>query len=410
MPDIDTDFCIVGSGPAGMTLALLLLRSGARVAVVERSPSLRREYRGEVIQPGGLAVLDQLGVLSGARERGAWEHSRFQLVEGDRPLLDVDYRALPAPYNCLLSLPQQHLLAEMLEACRRYEGFTDLSGHRVEGLLRSAAGVRGAEVGGAGGRGEIRAHCVIGADGRHSKVRRLAGIRNRRFDLFDLDVLWFKIPSGPEPPSSVRIYRGRGNPVLAYGSYPDGVQLGWTLPHRGYRAAAEQGIDHVKRQIRTTVPGYADAIDAHLASLSDLTLLDVFAAGAERWSVPGLVLLGDSAHTLSPLGSQGINLALQDAALLHPVLMRALRAPDQAVSLLREYERARRRDIVAVMRIQRIQSRSMLSVGGIGARVFPRIARILGRTPLQHRMTRRIAFGNRPVRVASELFVADQRK
>ncbi|KOG85634.1 hypothetical protein ADK38_35580, partial [Streptomyces varsoviensis] len=57
------DVCVVGAGPAGLTLALLMVRSGARVTVLERSPSLDRAYRGEILQPGGQRLLDSLGVL-----------------------------------------------------------------------------------------------------------------------------------------------------------------------------------------------------------------------------------------------------------------------------------------------------------------------------------------------------------
>lgn len=90
-----SDVCVVGAGPAGLTLALLLLKSGVRVSVVERSRSHQREFRGEILQPGAMTVLDRLGVLAGARERGCHEHDRFRLVEQDRVLLDIDYRALP---------------------------------------------------------------------------------------------------------------------------------------------------------------------------------------------------------------------------------------------------------------------------------------------------------------------------
>ncbi|MBW5424966.1 NAD(P)-binding protein, partial [Streptomyces sp. BG9H] len=96
---VDTDVCVVGAGPAGLVLALLLLKSGVRVAVVERARAHQREFRGEIVQPGAMALLDRLGVLAGARARGCHRHSRFRLVERERVLLDIDYGALPAPYD-----------------------------------------------------------------------------------------------------------------------------------------------------------------------------------------------------------------------------------------------------------------------------------------------------------------------
>src|SRR5262249_17925273 len=107
--DTTADVCVVGAGPAGLTLSLLLVRSGLSTVLVERSGSLARAYRGEIPQPGGQRLLAQLGVLDGARERGSHELTGFQLLDGGRVLLDVDYRRLAPPYDRLLSIPQQHV-------------------------------------------------------------------------------------------------------------------------------------------------------------------------------------------------------------------------------------------------------------------------------------------------------------
>ena len=193
MADDRTDCCIVGAGPAGLVLALLLLRSGVRVTVLERARSFDREYRGEILQPGGLALLDELDVLAGARARGAYEHRRFRLVEGGRTLLDIDYRRLPAPYNFLLSIPQRHVLEELLDRCRAFDGFSYLAGTRISELVHHAGRIAGVVGDGPDGRRTVLARCVVGADGRYSKTRTLAGIPAGRLDVFAQDVLWFKL-------------------------------------------------------------------------------------------------------------------------------------------------------------------------------------------------------------------------
>ncbi|MFH8409705.1 FAD-dependent monooxygenase [Streptomyces sp. NPDC018019] len=401
-----TDVCVVGAGPGGLTLALLLLRSGLRVTVVEKTRSRDREFRGEILQPGALAVLDRLGVLAGARARGCHEHSRFRLLERDRVLLDVDYRTLPAPYDHLLSLPQSHLLAELLAHCAAFPGFRYAEGHRVDGLLRDGDGrVTGVTAGGPA----VTARIVVGADGRFSKVRRLAGIGAGRTEAFDQDVLWFKLrrpADGGAPPSrDVRVLRGRdSSPVLVYGSWPDRVQIGWTLPHQGYRDVVRHGLDHVKEQLAHAVPEYAGLIDEQITSLRDLTLLDVFSGRAERWAADGLVLMGDAAHTHSPIGAQGINLAVQDAVVLHPLLVEAVAADRADAAFLSRFEERRAPDIAAVMRLQEMQSKAMLASGGLVNRVRPRLAAVVRHTPVYRKILRTVAFGNPSVRVAEHLF------
>ncbi|WP_433170033.1 FAD-dependent monooxygenase [Actinoallomurus sp. CA-150999] len=400
MTTFDTDFCVVGGGPGGLALALMLVRSGARVVVVERSASMNREYRGEILQPGGQMLLDQLGVLAGARRRGCHVHGRFRLAEKGRSLLDIDYRRLAAPYDHLLSIPQRHVLEELLDQCRAYAGFRYLGGAKAAELVQENGAVRGVRA----GEHEVRAGCVIGADGRFSKVRRLAGIEGDRIDVFDFDVLWCKLPDpDPEPGvPDVRIFRDGGNPVIVYRSWPDSVQIGWTLPHRGYREIAARGFAHVKREIMRSVPPYAGLIERELTGMRQLSLLDVFAGSAREWTREGLVLIGDSAHTHSPLGAQGINLALQDAALLHPVLVGSAGRAG-----LREYERARRADIDTVMRLQVMQAKGMLAGRGPAAWLRPKAAGLINRTPIGDKILRRIAYGPRPISVRSDLFVSN---
>ncbi|MEO3778520.1 FAD-dependent monooxygenase [Micromonospora sp. B11E3] len=399
------DVCVVGGGPAGLTLALLLLRSGATVRVVERSRSLDREYRGEILQPGGAAVLEALGVLAGARARGGYEHSGFQLVDRGRVLLDVDYRHLPGPHNTLLSLPQRHLLEELLEACAAFAGFHYHPGARAGELLRSAGGaVEGVVTSDGGARQTITARCVVGADGRYSKIRTLAGIPADRVEAFGHDVLWFKLPATDDPEPTVRIFRGGGNPVLVYRSFPDSMQVGWTLPHGGYREVAAEGFDHVRSRIEEALPPYRDRIRRHLTSLADLSLLDVFTQEARSWTADGLVLIGDAAHTHSPIGAQGINLAIQDAVVLHPILMTSLDEGDARAEVLGRFAERRRPAIRKVIKFQALQSKAMLSANPVAAWVRPRLARVVSRTPLFRTILRHVAYGEPGIALASERF------
>jgi monooxygenase len=327
-------------------------------------------------------------------------------MEQDRVLINGDYRRLPGRFNFLLSLPQRNLLEELLEHCLRYDGFEYLAGHRVTGLITEGGAVRGATCSSPDGPRPVRAMCVIAADGRYSKVRRLAGIDGGRLDLFDQDVLWFKVPVDGPLPDHVRISRGDGNPVLVYATVPDCVQIGWTLPHGAYPAMAAKGFDHVRDLLCTAVPDYADLIRKHIAAMSDLTLLDVFSGTASEWVRDGLVLIGDSAHTLGPIGAQGINLAVQDAVALHPILVGALADGDTSAGRLARFAAVRKPAVDRMLRLQRIQSRGMLSNGALVSALRPRLAPLMNRSPLYRRVFTEIAFGDRRLHVSSDLLVA----
>ncbi|MET7622228.1 FAD-dependent monooxygenase [Streptomyces sp. NPDC005408] len=412
---LHTDAVVVGAGPAGLALTLMLLRSGVRVALVERSPSTGREFHGEILQPGGQRILDQLGVLEAARGRGAVALEGFQVLERDKLLLDIDYRRLEAPYNRLLALPQRHLLDELLARCLQLPGFHYLGGHRISSLLEAdgdgpgPGGCAGAVVSGPGGRRTtVAAQVVVGCDGRFSKTRQLAGIAAGRTEIFDQDVVWFALPAPGRATGRVRVHRAGPTAVLVHDSWPDRLRIGWTLPHHSWQQAAARGIDDIRRELAAALPHLADLVGDHLTQLSDLTLLDVFAARADQWVRDGLVLAGDSAHTHGPLGAQGINLALQDAAVLHPLLVAALAAGDCSQGRLAVFEEVRAPAADAVLRMQRMQAAAFFGHGGpVAAFLRARAARIVTRTPLGARITGRIAYGHPQVHVRTDLFGAD---
>lgn len=402
---LHADVLVVGAGPAGLALSLLLLRSGVRVALVERSTSLSREFRGEILQPGGQRILDQLGALDGARLRGGRTLHGFQVMERDRKLLDIDYRRLEAPYNRLLALPRRHLLDELLGLVARLPGFEYLPGYAVTSLSVTEGRCTGAVVTRLGTRRmHIRAAAVVAADGRFSKTRSLAGIGVGRTDGLDRESVWFTPPAPGRPTRRVRVHRAGDAALLVHDTFPDRLRIGWVLPHGSWNDVVSRGVADVRGRLTRAAPHLEDVLNEHLVSLSDLVRRDVFAAQASEWVRDGLVLIGDAAHTHGPLSVHGVDLALQDAAVLHPVLLDALSAGDFSRARLARYEQARRPAAEAVARTQRGQAKLFFGSGGRASSLLRAAATgMTSRTPVGGHITNRIAYGISPVDVRTDL-------
>src|SRR5262249_2089814 len=109
----------------------------------------------------------------------------------------------------------------------------------------------------------------------------------------------------------------------------DRLQVGWTIPFGAYQEVKAEGVEALKAQMLRVCPMLAPALDG-LHDWDQIFLLPFMVERAVRWYTPGLLLIGDAAHVMPPIGGQGINVALADAAAAAdeflPVLGEAARA------------------------------------------------------------------------------------
>ncbi|MFF3691144.1 FAD-dependent monooxygenase [Streptomyces sp. NPDC002187] len=365
---ISTDVCVVGGGPGGRALALALVRLGRRVVLLEQRTGTARAFRGESVSPDGVRLLAGLGVLERVREH-AHEVHRLEITDGGAHVLDVRFDTFPYAYRRPVELAQPVLLSALAEAAAEQGGCTVLEPATAVELLLDGSMVRGVRAKTPDGTVEIRAEVTVGADGRYSSVRRLSGIgRGARRTELDRDVVWMKLPFPPawdRRAYRVRISSGRHGLFLP--STDGTVRIGLNIPKGGLRELRSGGLDRLHARIAELAPELEAEAVASLLSWSDTALLDIFTTEVRRWSAPGVVLIGDAAHTLSPILGQGVNHALADAVALAPLLAGALAGPRSALpgalaaavlSFQQEREGAVRRSRALQLRQERMFSLS----------------------------------------------------
>jgi 2-polyprenyl-6-methoxyphenol hydroxylase-like FAD-dependent oxidoreductase len=303
--------CVVGAGPAGVMLALLLARKGVPVILLEEHGDFDRDFRGDTIHPMTLAVLDQIGLARKMLQ--ALPHSEIHsasIETADGPFTPIDFSHLHTPFPFVALLPQKDFLRYITEEAARYPNFTLLMGARVEELVVEDGVVRGVQYRGQQGWGEVRALVTVGCDGRFSRLRRLGGF-SAITTAAPIDVLWFRLPRrADDPPEALaRFLNGRFFVMLNRG---DEWQIAYVIPKEGYQDLRSQGMEALQQVIAETAPEMADRARL-LENWRQVSLLSVASDRLTRWSRPGLLLIGDAAHVMSPVGGVGINYAIQDA-------------------------------------------------------------------------------------------------
>jgi 2-polyprenyl-6-methoxyphenol hydroxylase-like FAD-dependent oxidoreductase len=394
--------CVVaGGGPAGMMLGLLLARAGVAVTVLEKHGDFFRDFRGDTVHAATIRLIDELGLGDEFRRL---PQSRLNSVAfpvpGGQPVTMGNFDSLRPPYNYVAMMPQWDFLNFLAEAAAQEPSFSLRMGHQATALVRNGGRVTGVRYRTADGvEGGIRADLVVATDGRHSTLRRQAGLVPKDYRV-PFDAWWFRLPRYPSERGEVAGIVpafGQGEALLAL-FRDDYFQMGYLAPKGTDARIRADGIEDFRRRIAALRPDLADRVDA-ITALEDLHWLDVRLDRLRKWHINGLLCIGDAAHAMSPAGGVGINLAIQDAVaaadILAPALLRGrVSRPDLA-----RVERRRRPPTVVVQTVQRLLHRVLFEPIMTGKRSGAPAALLFvaRRIPAVGRLAPRfIAFGPRP--------------
>ena len=400
MSDQTCQCCIVGAGPAGMILSLLLARKGVSVKLLEMHSDLDRDFRGDTVHASTLEMLDQIGLAEGALEL---PHARIQEMAITTPtkvVRLVNFKRLKTKFPYVAMMPQELFLNYLLGIARRYQTFEILFASTVTGLCRDSENkVVGVEVKRGSDRLVITCPLVVAADGRFSKIRRMAG-----FTATDqsptMDVAWIRVPRRKgDQDSFAGFYMADGNLCILL-SRPDTWQIGYVFPKGNFGQLREKGIEYLRTSLRRTVPWLDDRVLA-ISDFKDVHVLKIKSDRLDTWYSEGLLLIGDAAHVMSPAGGVGINFAIADAVEAANVLTNTLLQNSVSLADLAEVQKRRFKPTETIQNIQALMIKNLLA-RALGNKDFdlPLIVRFLLRIPfIRDIPAKMIAFGPRPARI-----------
>lgn len=345
---------IAGAGIAGLTLALALAKFGATVVVLERSKSVQEVGAGLQISPNARRVLDRLGLDKQLRAR-SFEPAGIDIYpfRAGRPLTTLDLganvtRRFAAPYAVM---HRADLAAILYAACKRFANIDVVFGVRSFDAVSHSRGISATFDEAGGGARSVRGFAFVGADGVHSRTRTLA--LQGPEATYTGTVAWrITLPmsalNGAVAPDRTSLLLGPGYHAVCY-PLPHRKQINVVLFSRIPEAEAF-GPQPPKAPRLPWAMLRSARFDAVVAAAGDgWGFWPVLTVETPDWHEGGIGLTGDAAHAMLPFQAQGAAMAIEDAAILAPLLMTE---PDAASAFAR-YAAMRRPRVERVRRVSK---------------------------------------------------------
>jgi len=408
---METGCCVVGGGPAGVFLSLLLARSGISVTLLERQDDFDRDFRGDTLLPSTLECLFDIGLADGVLSLPHSKLERIVLKSGNQTIPIADFRRVGSRFRYIAVLPQARLLEFLVREASVYPNFRLIRGANVSELIQIGSAVHGVRCTVNGNVEEIRSVLVVGADGRFSRLRQLAGLVPRNVSS-SFEILWFRVGRRAAEADELAAVAGKSvviMPVHAAGrnhflvilDCADYWQIGYVIPSGRYSEIRAAGIELFREGIRSALPPLRCAM-ADLTEWKQISRLTIQPSYLAAWHRPGLLMIGDAAHVMSPSGGVGINYAIQDAVVASRLLERPIRSGSVPLSRLAAIQRRRKWPVRAIQGFQAFEHHWIVAraLSSRQSYVLPGGLRMLLRNGVvQSFLTRFIAFGLWRVRI-----------
>jgi 2-polyprenyl-6-methoxyphenol hydroxylase-like FAD-dependent oxidoreductase len=344
------DVLIVGAGIGGLTLGLLLGERGYRVTILDQRKRIESLYKPEVLQPAGLEVLHTLGVIEKlqAQDVSRCEVFDFVSIQG-RSLCRVDYRALAHPFPYALIAFPHVTQCILLEKLADYPKIQVRWGSTIRGIVGSPGQPHQVIFVEDSQLTLSSAKVVVGADGKYSQVREMAGMRTKKTDYRDAFItLVVRRPSSFG--DAVRYYLGRRQILGIFPVTRDRLCLLYMVLARGFDALKARGLSALKAEMSAVSEEVAEIL-AEVTGWEQVSYMACRTVRVKSWVRDGVALIGDAAHACHPHAAQGSTQAMLDAVALAPVLAQHLNGGLLSADKLKAYEEARRPMVEALQRI-----------------------------------------------------------
>ena len=333
-----------------MVAGLLFARAGVRTVVLEKHADFLRDFRGDTVHPSTLRIFHELGLLDQLLARPHDKVPGIAAWVGDTKIQVADFRGMDPRWAFIALMPQWEFLDFVAGQARLYPNFSLHMCAEGLALVREGGKVKGVTFDTPDGSAEIRSKLVIAADGRGSAIRAESGLKLREIGA-PMDVFWFRLPKArtAQNRSTGVFTSGRIMALIDRGDY---WQCAYVFPKGQADAVRGRGLAAFRDEVARVGARFALEVSG-ITVWDDVKLLTVALDRLEQWHRPGLLVIGDAAHAMSPIGGVGINVAVQDAVAAANALAGPMAAGADVDPLL---HKVRERRLLAVRATQSFQN------------------------------------------------------
>ncbi|SDY76357.1 FAD-dependent monooxygenase [Thermoactinomyces sp. DSM 45892] len=378
---VETDVVIVGGGPAGMVLGVMLAQAKVDVMIVESQGNFDREYRGEVLQPRFLQLMEQLGMRSYIESLPHAQVRAGTFFQQGRKLGEFAFHRFIPEIPYAIWTPQPILLQAYYDCIKDSPHFHMKFHASVKELLRVNGQVTGVMIETENKeRTEIRAKVTVGADGRFSAIRRLGGFQ-LEYEDYPGDIIWFNIDQAENPQDVLQFHITDQYPYLTLPKYPNLLQVGIVLGSGRWKQIQREGIESFKTDLAKMSSSFHPFLQT-VTNFRSFVPLQAKTQYVKEWAQDGCLLIGDAAHCSSPAGAIGVSLAVTTSAIAAEAIYASLGAGDVSASSLGRVQRERDREIRMIHQIQIRMGRMLFNRHPIMNALRPYLLALVTRTPI----------------------------
>lgn len=346
LPTFDT--VIIGGGMVGMSLAVALAREGMRIAVVEKGslpvqlePSF--DGRSTAVALGSKNIFEAMGVWQ-AMAAEAQPILDIRVSDGDAPFfLHYDHTEVGSkPFGFIVE--NRYIRHALHNAAKNYPNITLYENSALEGFEADNAGCTVRLKGGL----SLRCQLVVGADGKQSQLRSLAGIKTLEWAYKQTAIVCTIVHENPHHGVAQERFLPAG-PFAVLPMTHHRSSLVWVEPAERVGLYMELPEEEFVQEIAERTGDYLGAISVSGKRFAyPLSLMH-----AKTYIAPRLALIGDAAHAIHPLAGQGVNLGFRDVAVLTEVMSERFKLGLDigGEEVLRHYQQWRRFDNITMLAV-----------------------------------------------------------